>query len=1843
MDEYAEFETVAPAAPALGFTGASAEANVPPETHPFDAQLGGVFSGKGTVFQSAADKYGIDPALLASIAMLETTNGTAHPVRAYNNPGGLMDPHSRQSKGFLKFGSLDDGIDAMARNLKRNYYDQGRNTIETIQPKYSPVGAANDPNHSNATWQSGVRDFMRRLQTDSWKDAPVAYQAPPQESALPSTNIGDKGADEYGAFEEVKPEVAPPAKDEYAAFEEVPAAPAGGFMGGRFAEPATPDQERIGEQGIAQALSYLDFQNLLQSAGDAAQRAAPEPQNPYAPGRESREGAFDSERFGGSETAWEAANTPYVRLPRPNIPFASSRATGALEGATQMTEGLETPFNAVLMTGMGVLPGMAQKLASGYFALQNVGGATRDLHQAQSAETPREASEYYTKAIIGGLLGGLAAGHAGGRPPTGGSIPRSVPAREPYLDTSPTTFQPEPRPTSPSEEVSIPGSTGQNENPPIPAPAPTAEVKGHWLGSSAPGETTYTSRVAPARVAAIFYERSRAAGKTQPEDAMFERHLTGEQASEGAVNQIGAMAEKRGVDMSDVLEKRDSMRTISKDAEAEPTASADDLAGKAGQAWEEGLPGADMLGELHKDPLVKAMLEFALKTGNRNPALGSYGPLREVGLVDEQGMLTDNGRDVLAKSQGHAGAAEMEKSLLAPETKPAPTQLLPVPPKEAPPSAPTAPENVTSIKNAQTDIDRAAMALWPAGEPVRRPWPKVEAEARAAAHGATDRLVAELAEAPREVSDTESAQLAIKWSEEKASLDAANDAVIAAREAGDEAAAARDVIDRTKREAVLQSLADTLQAVGTKAGQSLAARKMFNASDWSEDGIVKNTRAKLGGRQLTPEEYDAARALAKSVAEQQAAIDSRIAESSEAAASQAAGEAHVEMAKEVAAEDAAAKKAPPKPGARKAFLEKLHTLRDEARARLKSKRENPGAMSGPIDLTDIDDYAIILASHIADGVKKGAELVAEMKAEFGDAIGEHLPKIYARAKEMGVAVRKAAGTVSQEEMGRRMKDRLAGGLHTLADMTAYVREIAKSHIRAGIRDVEPLRAAVHETLKAAVPGIDRATSDDLFSQIGQFKRLSEDPVDKIYRDLKAQGLSLSKLKKLQAKQPVPKTGFEMPPKSDKQRALDRLVEEEKKKSGVVATDPATQLKSALGEIETRVKNQLRDAYTEMDIEKQAVRRGPSPERITGDESPEELAQKQRIEVLKSLHDTVRETVKAVRDHPELTDEARIAKVEKALEKENALMEQELSTEAFRAKKSPNDSPWSPNIAALQARHAALRAERVELRKLREAVTGERRIKAAHENLTRGLEANPKPASDLTNTVPPELQALREQTAMLGRRRQVARQMADLRDRIARGDYGKRAKKAPVAPDAELAAERGKLQRMKDEWNRGVEEKLAKAAWDNRTGPQRVVDVFKSALHFITAVKIIGHGTVGMITHAGGLLWRPSVATTYWRNFGRQFSMWTRPALHERLINEMVGHPRYDAWKKAGLAIDPGRVDTDYSMYAKWIGKLGKSGQRGFDALKLARLELAEREWDGLSNAVKTGPDAPEVMKAIADIQNKATGALRGRDDLAMTSGSRLASAVFFAPRLYASRWARVVVDPLKTAKTFADMAADSSKVSPAERTAAIARVKHAAEFAAAITGGLLVNQAILSATGSNQEVNFKDPTKSDWLKFKGGNKEVVADGGLLDPVRLLGQIVYGDFIRARDPQYAYREGTRFEAAAKHLGKYVRGKFNPTLGFVVDVGTGTDAQGRPLPWSHEKPKYKDQQKYELAEWLASQGPIPLSQGTRVAYDEMRRKGLNHLQAMDILKGAAVSVIGATGAHVSPDYEAERQKR
>ncbi|WP_271006904.1 peptidoglycan DD-metalloendopeptidase family protein [Listeria seeligeri] len=118
----------------------------------------GVFKGQANSFIKYGEQYNVDPALVVAIAMHETGNGTSRMVKEFNNPGGLMG----NGPGF-QFTTLDKGIEAMIKNLSDLYISQGLNTPEKIQPKYAPVGAANDGLGLNKAWLNGVNGFLEQL------------------------------------------------------------------------------------------------------------------------------------------------------------------------------------------------------------------------------------------------------------------------------------------------------------------------------------------------------------------------------------------------------------------------------------------------------------------------------------------------------------------------------------------------------------------------------------------------------------------------------------------------------------------------------------------------------------------------------------------------------------------------------------------------------------------------------------------------------------------------------------------------------------------------------------------------------------------------------------------------------------------------------------------------------------------------------------------------------------------------------------------------------------------------------------------------------------------------------------------------------------------------------------------------------------------------------------------------------------------------------------------------------------------------------------------------------------------------------------------------------------------------------------------------------------------------------------------------------------------------------------------------------------------------------------------------------------------------------------------------
>jgi hypothetical protein len=100
-----------------------------------------------------ADRYGIDFRLLPAIAMQESNLCKKIPPGSYNCLG--FGIHER---GTLMFDSYEANFDRAARELKKNYIDQGRVTPESIMKKYTPS--------SNGSWAESVNQWMSEMRYD---------------------------------------------------------------------------------------------------------------------------------------------------------------------------------------------------------------------------------------------------------------------------------------------------------------------------------------------------------------------------------------------------------------------------------------------------------------------------------------------------------------------------------------------------------------------------------------------------------------------------------------------------------------------------------------------------------------------------------------------------------------------------------------------------------------------------------------------------------------------------------------------------------------------------------------------------------------------------------------------------------------------------------------------------------------------------------------------------------------------------------------------------------------------------------------------------------------------------------------------------------------------------------------------------------------------------------------------------------------------------------------------------------------------------------------------------------------------------------------------------------------------------------------------------------------------------------------------------------------------------------------------------------------------------------------------------------------------------------------------
>ncbi len=410
-------------------------------------------------------------------------------------------------------------------------------------------------------------------------------------------------------------------------------------------------------------------------------------------------------------------------------------------------------------------------------------------------------------------------------------------------------------------------------------------------------------------------------------------------------------------------------------------------------------------------------------------------------------------------------------------------------------------------------------------------------------------------------------------------------------------------------------------------------------------------------------------------------------------------------------------------------------------------------------------------------------------------------------------------------------------------------------------------------------------------------------------------------------------------------------------------------------------------------------------------------------------------------------------------------------------------------------------------------------------------------------------------------------------------------------------------------------------WVNETTKPGWMRFAQGLPRALFTAKVFGHGTVGMVTHAGPMMFDPRVAKTYWTNFGRQYKLMARSRYDEMMMRSMARRPNYITARRAGLAneVEGARSEYETDLSAKLLGKIGLSGNRGFHALKLFRQDLFDARWDRLPESLRT----KEMAVLIADSINHSTGFVQ------RIPFPKTAAAVLFAPKLEASRWSFLIGDPAKAAGTFLDW----KKATPEAKHAAVAEVKQKTIMASTYIGALAINQGLLTAAGSDQEINFLHPTRSDWLSFKGFGHSAGVISPMIHTIGYLAKLAI-DSQGDRTP-FETRSTSRAEEMAEHTWNYARGKLSPFGQIVADIGTQADFENRPLPWSDDPVSARlirqNKDQYTYPEYVLSKLlPIPAEAPLK---EVMETEGP---WTSKLVRSVVAAAVSTTGAHVKPDH-------
>ncbi len=651
-------------------------------------------------------------------------------------------------------------------------------------------------------------------------------------------------------------------------------------------------------------------------------------------------------------------------------------------------------------------------------------------------------------------------------------------------------------------------------------------------------------------------------------------------------------------------------------------------------------------------------------------------------------------------------------------------------------------------------------------------------------------LAIELTIEPRPLTPVERAGLQVAYRTATTAWEKSVDKLKAAQESNGDVEAARRLADQKRAE--MQVIEQASDAAKRKWGQTGVAMQIALNVDYSIERLIRDKEYANDGKELSTEQLLKVKEQAKQIAELQAQLEVSRKEASEKATKTGVQKVIKQASKKRA----------------KVFSDERAAKAWDRITQKFSAESLPSNIFFDVEL--LKDLGIVLGNKIAKGVKTLAGVTRALLHDGGMAADSEAGKrlaAYTReawkqkeVKDALGAVKKGKVAIPSAEVAEGIRKSYFAG-RPIAEMHPALLRLSKSFVAEGITDADELIDAVYKVLKELDPEVTRRIAAEGMVGYGIFTPLSKGKINAILRDLLGQAHQTLKLQDMQEGRAPPRTGREFRKPSNKERRLQKQVNEMKRRAGFIVIDPETQNKTALDAIKTRLTNAIADAEMEIVTRKLIVK-----EKTTGQRDAEARELETRLKFLK---DWKRE----IFGKPGLTDEQRIQRAIKVTERSIKELDRRIADKDLFPKKGLGVT--SPELEAAKATREARRQELKSLQALAD-IEDPSRLNAIH---------NSQFATRTLNRI------------------------AELQGRLARRDYTTEPRK-----ETALTPENVKIQTTLEKVKLEVARDKFRLMWENRGIAQKLYDIIPEASgisrSIMTSIDVSGLGRQGFFAFMG---------------------------------------------------------------------------------------------------------------------------------------------------------------------------------------------------------------------------------------------------------------------------------------------------------------------------------------------------------------------------------------------------------